>query len=68
MVSFSGSFLPILSLPASDYCCYLDFLNFWASVAQYEPIKGQSDEGGPTASPMIKSSKDGEEEEESTCS
>ena len=35
-------------------CCYLDRLNLWASTAQPEPVKGQSDDGGPVASSMIK--------------
>ena len=49
-------------------CCYLDHLNLWASVAQYEPGKGRSSDGGPVASLMIKSAKDGGEEEEEESS
>ena len=49
-------------------CCYLHHLNLWASVAQYEPAKRRSDDSEPTAYSMIKSTKDKEEEEESTRS
>ena len=48
-------------------CFYLDRLNLWASTAQYEPAKWRSNDGGLTTSLMIKSTKDGEEEEKSTC-
>ena len=35
-----------------DLCCYLDRMNLWAFTTQYELAK--SDDGGPTASLMIK--------------
>ena len=51
------------SLPTDNAnCCYLDCLTLGASTVQCEPTKGPSDNGGPTASPMIKSAKDEEEE------
>ena len=56
----------LCSLPINGAnCCYPDCLNLWASTVQCKLAKGQSDDGGTTASPMTKSAKDDELEEES---
>ena len=51
-------------IKGDEIYCYLDRLNLWALATQYELAKGRSDDGGLTTPPMIKSVKDGEEEEE----
>ena len=46
----------------------LDRLNLWALAVQCKPAKGRSDDSGSAASPMIKLTKYGKEEEENTHS
>ena len=53
------------SIMEVEGCKYHDRLNLWASAAQCEPVKRQSDNGMSATSPMIKLAKYGEEEAES---